>query len=76
MPTQTAMMAYRRSSDGKRLLSAWNIIINLVLPFIFENGRRLWDCRFDKYNLGSRGSVSGRSYIPETSLVSWALLNR
>jgi hypothetical protein len=50
-------------------------IINLVLPFIFSNGERLWDWRFDKYSLGSRGSVSGRSYILETSLVSWALLN-
>jgi hypothetical protein len=29
-----------------RLLIAWNIIIDLVLPFIFSNGRRLWDCRF------------------------------
>jgi hypothetical protein len=34
-------MAYRRSSDGMRLLSAWNIIIDLVLPFIFNGGRRL-----------------------------------
>jgi hypothetical protein len=68
------VVAYRRSSDGKRLLSAWNIIINLVFPFIFNNGGRLWDCRFDIYSLGSRGSVSGRSYIPETSRVGWALL--
>jgi len=75
MPTQTAVVAYRRSSDGMRLLSAWYIIINLVLPFLFSNGGRLWDCRFDKYSLGSRRSVSGRSYIPETSLVGWALLN-
>jgi hypothetical protein len=49
MPTQTAVMAYRRSSNGMRLLSAWDIIICLVLPFIFGNGGRLWDCRFDKY---------------------------
>jgi hypothetical protein len=69
MPTQTVVVAYRRSSDGMRLLSAWYIIINLVLPFIFSNGGRLWDCRFDKYSLGSRGSVIGRSYIPKTSLV-------
>jgi len=34
-------MAYRRSSDGKRLLSAWNIIIDLVLPFVFSSERRL-----------------------------------
>jgi hypothetical protein len=75
MPTQTAVVAYRSSSNGMRLLSAWNIIINLVLPFIFNNVGRLWDCRFDKYRLGSRRSVNGRSYIPETSLVGWALLN-
>jgi len=41
MPTETAMMANRRSSDGMRLLSAWNITIDLVLPFIFNSGRRL-----------------------------------
>jgi hypothetical protein len=69
------VVAYKRSFDGKSLLSAWNIIINLVLPFIFSNGERLWDCRFDKYSLGSRGSVSGRRYIPETSIVGWLLLN-
>jgi hypothetical protein len=34
------MMAYRRSSDGMRLLSVWNIIINLVIPFIFSSERR------------------------------------
>jgi hypothetical protein len=31
MPTETAVMANRRSSDGMRLLSAWNIIIDLFL---------------------------------------------
>jgi hypothetical protein len=41
MPTKTAVMAYRRSSDGMRLLSAWDIIIDLVLPFIFSSERRL-----------------------------------
>jgi hypothetical protein len=41
MPTQTAVVTYRRSSDGMRLLSAWNIIVDLVLPFIFNSGRRL-----------------------------------
>jgi len=72
MPTQPAVMVYRRSSDGRGLLSAWNISINLVLPFIFNNGGRLWDYRLNKYSLGGRG----RSYIPETSLVGWALLYR
>jgi len=43
-------MAYKRSFDGMRLLSAWDIIIDLVLPFIFSSERRLWDCRFHKYS--------------------------
>jgi len=64
MPTQTTLVAYRRSFDGMRLLSAWNIIINLVLPFIFSNGGRFWDCRFDKCSLGSRRvSVEGATYL-------------
>jgi hypothetical protein len=50
MPTETAVMANRRSSDGMRLLSAWNIIIDLFLLFIFNSGRKLWDCRFHKYS--------------------------
>jgi hypothetical protein len=41
MPTKTAV----------RLLSAWNIIIDLFLLFIFNSGRKLWDCRFHKYSL-------------------------
>jgi len=44
-------MAYGRSSDGMRLLSAWTIIIDLVLPFIFNSRRRLKDYRFHKYRL-------------------------
>jgi hypothetical protein len=51
MPTETAVMANMRSSDGMRLLSAWNIIINLFLLFIFNNWRKLWDCRGHKYSL-------------------------
>jgi hypothetical protein len=51
MPTETAMMANRRSSDGIRLLNAWNIIINLFLLFIFKSRRKLWDCRLHKYSL-------------------------
>jgi hypothetical protein len=70
------MMTYRRSSYGRGLLSVWNISINLVLPFIFNIGGRLWDCRLNKYSLGSRGSIRRRRYIPETRLVSWALLNK
>jgi hypothetical protein len=41
MPTETAVMTYRRSSDGIRLLSAWTITIDLVLSFFFKSGRRL-----------------------------------
>jgi hypothetical protein len=44
-------MAYESSSEGMRLLGAWNITIELVLPFIFSSGRRLWDCRFHKNSL-------------------------
>jgi hypothetical protein len=68
-------MAYRRSSDGMGLLSARNISIKLALPFIFNRGRRIWDCRLNKNSPGGRRSVSGRSYIPETNLVGLALLS-
>jgi len=51
MPTETTMMANRRSSDGMKLLSAWNIIGDLVLPIIFNSGRRVWDCSFHKHSL-------------------------
>jgi hypothetical protein len=40
MPTETAVMANRRSSDGMRLLSAWNIIIDHLILFIFNSGRK------------------------------------
>jgi hypothetical protein len=68
-------MAYRRSSDERGLLSSRNIPIKLVLPFIFNSGGRLWDCSLNIDSPGSRGSIRGRSYIPETSLVGRALLN-
>jgi hypothetical protein len=68
-------MAYRRFFDGRRLLSAQNISIKFVLPFIFHSGRRLWDCRLKKDSPGSGRSIRGRSYIPETSLVGWTLLD-
>jgi hypothetical protein len=57
-------MAYRRFSDGRRFLSARNISINFVLPFIFSSGGRLWDCSLNKNNSGSKGSIRRRSYIP------------
>jgi hypothetical protein len=61
--------------DGSGLLSAQNISINFVLPFILNSGRRLWDYRLNKDCLGSRGSIRRRSYIPKTSLVGWALMD-
>jgi hypothetical protein len=68
-------MAYSRFSDGMGLLSAWNISINFVLPFILNSWGRLWDCRLNKDSPRSRGNIRRRSYIPETSLVGWALLD-
>jgi hypothetical protein len=50
-PTETTVMANGRSSDGMRLLSAWTITVDLFLLFIFNSGRRLWDCRFHKHSL-------------------------
>jgi len=67
-------MAYRRFYDGRRLLSAQNISINFFLPFIFNN--REGSGTLNKDSPGSRGSIRRRSYIPETSLVGWALLDR
>jgi hypothetical protein len=66
------MMAYRRSSDSRGLLSDRNISIDFVLPFILDRGWRLGDCGFNKDSPASRGDVRGRSYIPESSLVCWA----
>jgi hypothetical protein len=51
MPTETTVMENGRSSNGMRLLNAWNIIVDLFLLFIFNSGRRLWDCRFHKHSL-------------------------
>jgi hypothetical protein len=68
-------MAYGRFSDGRGLLSTQNISINFVLPFIPNSGVRLWDCRLNKDSRRSRGNIIRMSYIPETSLVSWDLLD-
>jgi hypothetical protein len=51
MPNETAVMANRRSPNGMRLLSSWNIIIDLFLLFIYNSGGKLWDCRFHKHSL-------------------------
>jgi hypothetical protein len=68
-------MTYRIFFYGRGLLSARNISINFVFPFIFNSGGRLWDYRLNKDCPGSRGNIRRRSYIPETSLVSRALLD-
>jgi hypothetical protein len=44
-------------------------------PLSSTVGGRIWDCRLNKDSPGGRGSVSGKSYILETSLVGWAFLN-
>jgi hypothetical protein len=51
MSTESTMMAHRRSSDGMRLLSAWNIISDLFLLFIFNRWWKIWDCRRHKHSL-------------------------
>jgi len=63
MPTETAVMANGRYSDGMRLLNAWNIIVDLFLLFIFNSGRRLWDCRFTNTVFEEEGiSEEGATY--------------
>jgi hypothetical protein len=63
-------MAYKRSYDGMRLLSAWNIIINLVLPFVFSNGGRLWTVGLTKTVLKVEGtSEEGATYPRPVLLV-------
>jgi hypothetical protein len=63
-------MTYRRSSNGGKLLSDWNI----STPFVHDCGWRLGDYRLNKDSPRSRGNVKGMSYIPEFSLICWALL--
>jgi hypothetical protein len=69
------MMAYRRLSNGGELLSDWNISTNYVLSFVHDCEWRLGDCELDKNSPRSRRNVRGRSYIPESGLVCWALLD-
>jgi hypothetical protein len=68
-------MAYGRLSNGGELLSDRNISIDYVLPFFHDCKRRLEDCGLDKDSPRSIANVRGRSYIPESSLVCWALLD-
>jgi hypothetical protein len=49
--------------------------LSLSFPLSSTVGGGSETARLNKDNLGGRGSVNGRSYIPETSLVGWALLN-
>jgi hypothetical protein len=68
-------MAYGRSSDGRELMNDRNISFDFVIPFIHDNGWRLRDCGLNKDSPRCRGNFRRRSYIPESSLVFWALLN-
>jgi hypothetical protein len=68
-------MTYGRFFNGKGLLSARNIFINFVLPFLLNNGGRLWDCKLNKDSPGRKGNIRRRSYISETNFVGWALLD-
>jgi hypothetical protein len=68
-------MACGRSSNGGELLSDRNISADYVLPFVYDCEWRLVDYGLDKDSHRSRGNVRGRSYILESGLVCWALLN-
>jgi hypothetical protein len=68
-------MAYRRSSNDGELLSDRNISIDYVLPFVHDCEWRHEDFGLDKDSPRSRGNVRGKSYIPESGLVCWALLD-
>jgi hypothetical protein len=68
-------VAYGRSFDGREFLSDWNISIDFVLLFIHDSGWRLKDCGLHKDSPRSKENIKGRSYILESSLVCWALLD-
>jgi hypothetical protein len=68
-------MVYGRSFNSRELLIDRQIFIDYVLPFILDCGWRLKDYGLKKDNPRSRGNVSGKSYIPESSIVCWALLD-
>jgi hypothetical protein len=67
------MVAYRRPSNGRELLSglysSQNINTNNFLSFIPNDGWRLRDCGHDKNSPKSIGDIRERSYIPESGLV-------
>jgi hypothetical protein len=68
-------MAYGRFSDGREFLSDRNISIDFVLLFIHDSGWRLEDCGLHKDSPRSKGNIKGRSYILESNLVCWAILD-
>jgi hypothetical protein len=74
------MVAYRRPSNGWRLLSvlctSQNIPTNYFISFIQADGWRLRECGLDRYSLRSKGNIRGRSYIPESGFINWAFLDR
>jgi hypothetical protein len=74
------MMAYGRASFGMRLLNDFSINQTFSSNdsiFLIHAGRwKLGDCGLDKHSFRSRGDMRGKSYIPKSDLVSWALLNR
>jgi hypothetical protein len=61
-------MAYGRSSDGRELLSDWNISIDFVLPFILDCGWRLKDYGLKKDILEVEGMSVGRATYPNPVL--------
>jgi hypothetical protein len=63
-------MAYGRSFNGGRFLSDWNISTNYVLSFVHDG-----EWRLNKASPRSKGNVRGRSYIPKSGLICWALLD-
>jgi hypothetical protein len=70
-------MTYRIFFYGRRLLSAPSISIDFVLPFIFNSWGWGWGALvLHEDSPRSRRIIRGRSYIPDTSLVGWALLDR
>jgi hypothetical protein len=72
-------MTYRRSSNDGEILSDRNISTDYIIPFVHDCGWRLGDNGLNKDSPRSRGNVRGivrgRSYILESSLVYWAVMD-
>jgi hypothetical protein len=73
------VVAYRRTSNNRRLLSdfctSWNIPIINFLSFIQADRKKPGNYGLDKNSLRSRGDIKGRNYIPESGLAFWAILD-